>query len=151
MTEITSPAWEQQYRRVLRYFDRVWKRQGSRDDYEDAVWCFFMNCWHLKDWFKNDDGLRKNLRDQIVDDAHRSGDLKVCQALCNRQKHFAPHSGDPEKDFGWHASFDPCTRFLDWIVILDDGSAIEVLKLATRAVDEWKRILEEHGLGQPHD
>lgn len=55
---------------MRRYLDRVLVRE-PRDpshhlsEYQDDVWLFFPNCWHLKDWVRSDlliepDGKARN-------------------------------------------------------------------------------------------
>ena len=52
--------WEQQWERVQRWFERFSNTAGGRahnrhsDSYQDEVYAFFLNCFHLKDWLKND-------------------------------------------------------------------------------------------------
>ncbi len=83
--------------RYLEQFDRV-KRcyeefklidQGrphdhSSDFYQDQVYAFFQNCWHLKEWIKNDsDELYKELNGKIHCDTH----MLICRDICNGTKH----------------------------------------------------------------
>ena len=47
--------YQEQLKRVERWLSRI--RHSSKHDrnqYEDFLWAFFQNCWHLKDWIMND-------------------------------------------------------------------------------------------------
>jgi hypothetical protein len=58
MSEL-SP-WEEQWKRVGRWFERFSDTARGRDHnresdaYQDEVYAFFLCCFHLKDWLKND-------------------------------------------------------------------------------------------------
>ena len=44
-----------QLKRVRRYLEKIQNRvRKSWDDYDDDFWSFFQNCWHLKDWIRNE-------------------------------------------------------------------------------------------------
>ena len=50
-------AYIEQIRRIERFLQRIdppSKDHGSQVEYEDNLWSFFQNAWHLKDWIKND-------------------------------------------------------------------------------------------------
>ena len=50
----------EQFDRMKRWYDRVRKISEGKahnlptDYYQDEVYAFFINCYHLKDWIKND-------------------------------------------------------------------------------------------------
>ena len=52
--------YEEQFKRVNRWYDRFKKLNSGKEhtrntDFEaDDVHAFFINCYHLKDWIKND-------------------------------------------------------------------------------------------------
>ena len=56
-----------QFERLQRIFMRVLDDQNRKlAEYEDDAWNFFQNCWHLKDWIKNDrKGIAKATRAKI--------------------------------------------------------------------------------------
>jgi hypothetical protein len=53
-------TWKEQWERVLRWYSRFEQiNRGqhdapSTDFYQDDVYAFFQNSYHLKDWLKND-------------------------------------------------------------------------------------------------
>ena len=52
--------YQEQLERVRRYYGRFKKLNGGMehiapsDMYIDDIYSFFLNCYHLKDWLKND-------------------------------------------------------------------------------------------------
>jgi hypothetical protein len=58
MTDIAR--WEEQWKRINRWFERFSQTARGRDHdresdaYQDEAHAFFLNCFHLKDWLKND-------------------------------------------------------------------------------------------------
>ena len=56
----------EQYERMQRSYDRF-REINSRladkvsSDYEDDVFAFFMHCYHLKDWIKNDPSVKARM------------------------------------------------------------------------------------------
>ncbi len=53
-------------------------------NYDDDVYAFFLNCYHLKDWIKNDPYCNGwNVEGFIKSNS----DLQICADLCNGLKH----------------------------------------------------------------
>src|SRR5688572_24355440 len=54
-------AYFEQYRRMMRSYERFATIDRGRvydalsENYDDEVFAFFLNCYHLKDWIKNDE------------------------------------------------------------------------------------------------
>jgi hypothetical protein len=79
--------YKEQYDRVLRWRKRLDDNALSRLDWEDYMLAFFQECWHLKDWIKNDKDLPDTLRNKIVSEVHSSTILINCRSLANGIKH----------------------------------------------------------------
>ena len=62
------------------------------DNYLDEIYAFFQNCYHIKDWIKNDPQLSASVRGQVENHITQSPELRVCADLCNAQKHFTLRS-----------------------------------------------------------
>ena len=78
----------EQFKRVERFLQRIdppSKDHGSQVEYEDNLWSFFQNAWHLKDWIANDPEIIKIDIENIVKKYHC---LMICSDLANRTKHF---------------------------------------------------------------
>ena len=84
----------EQYERMQRSYDRF-REINSRladkvsSDYEDDVYAFFMHCYHLKDWIKNDAPVKSrmpNLGTDVEQFINESEALSLCADLCNSLK-----------------------------------------------------------------
>lgn len=80
-------SYQEQFKRVKRYLLKIDPPQsyhGDQVEYEDNLWSFFQNAWHLKDWIKNDNSIKKIPIEKITSSYNS---LKVCADLANRTKH----------------------------------------------------------------
>ena len=50
-------GWRSQYELMKRTYARLSEAHVSSIDYDDDLQHFFQDCWHLKDWIKNDRSL----------------------------------------------------------------------------------------------
>ena len=163
--------WEKQWRRVHRWYDRFrvieagFEQTKAADFYEDEVWSFFQNCYHLKDWLKNDpaSGISTNEVEGYVE---QSENLKLCGDLANGSKHltithprfdantkvskrittFAPTVivGPPEHVA---ASVEPAAPVIAMIYGIEaNGGTRDAFALATACVKEWETFLSSKGL-----
>jgi hypothetical protein len=80
---------EKQFRRVERAFDKVLDiRDRDPVEYEDDVWCYIQNCWHLKDWMRTDGkSLHKNVRKRVDTDVNSFWKLVLLGDLTDRSRH----------------------------------------------------------------
>ena len=97
--------YEEQSERVKRWHEKFRQiDEGTSHDfapsteyYHDQVFAFFLNCYHLKDWIKNDESLPKNARDTVEGFVEKTKYLFVCRDICNSIKHLVlknpPRSG----------------------------------------------------------
>jgi hypothetical protein len=84
----SGSGYRAQLDRARRFLDRVQSLDPRRDvDYQDDVWAFFQNCWHIKDWLKHDYRVPASVRDRAIAAAHRSKVLQVCRDMGNGTKH----------------------------------------------------------------
>jgi hypothetical protein len=72
---------------MLRALSKVEKRDADLTLQLDNLYHFFQDCWHLKDWIKNDDTLSQNTRKTILSEAERTDSLSYCADLANGSKH----------------------------------------------------------------
>lgn len=70
--------------------------------YLDEVYAFYQNCYHLKDWIKNDTSLSSNITGGVENYINNSRQLKLCADLCNRTKHLQlnHHRSTENPEFG---------------------------------------------------
>lgn len=57
----------------------------TSQNYDDDVYAFFQNCYHLKDWIKNDPSCSK--WSSVETFINSNCDLQICADLCNGLKH----------------------------------------------------------------
>jgi len=55
------------------------------ENYTDDVYAFFQNCYHLKDWIKNDPSC--SAWSDVEKFINSNKDLQICADLCNGLKH----------------------------------------------------------------
>jgi hypothetical protein len=87
-----TPKYQEQFERMKRWYeyfksiDQGIPHTLSSDHYQDVVYAFFLNCYHLKDWIQNDDTL--SLTKQKVEQFINQNDcMQVCADICNGIKH----------------------------------------------------------------
>ena len=101
-------AWENQWGRAQRSFGEFKKTNDGRvhdrnsDYYLDEAIHFFEDCYHLKDWLKND-SISKPLVTDVEGVISGSPNLSLCADLANGAKHLtltSTRTGDRTTGFG---------------------------------------------------
>jgi hypothetical protein len=142
-----------QLERARRFLGRVMEPPESWDEwnevtFQDDMWAFFQNCWHVKDWLKKDPVVDEQLKAKVIDAAHRSPKLKICRELCNGTKHFKL---DKQGAAATHSRTTIRIEPGAWAEIdcmFDDGQDNELhgKQLAQECIAEWESILLAHKL-----
>lgn len=144
---------QKQYLRVLRALAKVENNRGKDlEEYEDDVWSFFQNCWHLKDWVKNDNAIPETIRNSVETDVAKVQALVVCADLANRSKHLKltrPRidADVAKRDLTIHAA-PPGKGYGEYYfkIQLNDGSELDAIEVAKKAAAEWQRLLASYGI-----
>src|SRR5438445_4151431 len=149
-------AWKSQFDRLARSLQKVKRADGDTTAQLDDLLSFFQNCWHLKDWIKNDDTLPKATREAIVRDVETTDRLLFCADLANGSKHLVL-TNERKGARLWHAkasTSDPKTG--EVFSEVDVGFTIAsnhgtprpygMVEFARAAVKDWEGLLKEHGL-----
>lgn len=99
--------WEEQFERVKRYYRRFGQlnegtiHNAPSEERFDDVLAFFQNCYHLKDYLKNDQSYNNHNNDEIEAYVRNTRALAICADICNATKHLIlinpPRSGDVPK------------------------------------------------------
>jgi hypothetical protein len=144
-------GYRHQLDRVRRFLDRVEGPNANDVEFQDMMWAFFQNCWHLKDWVKNDPLASEVQKNSVIDQAHASALLGICRDLCNGTKHLGldqnPSSGTGAAHHHINITIKPGeSSSIDCVVDDGHGSLISGRKLARDCVKEWERILQSEGL-----
>ncbi len=158
----SHPVYLNQLARARRFFDRTSHRTApdlaaftaGLNDSEDDLWAFFMNCWHVKDWVKNDNLLPEALRNQVAAAAETRDTapmLAVCADVAKGIKHVTltrrPHAGGAKVEtFVITPATDGRSVSWDYLIGLDDGSYATAYEVGREALLEWNRILQAHHL-----
>jgi hypothetical protein len=155
--ETADAPWEQQWKRLGRWFSRFRKTAEGRDHdresdfYQDEAYAFFQNCFHLKDWLKNDDASSAAASD-VEDFISQSPSLSLCADLANGSKHLklTTHRVDADTKLG-RRHFDltlggGVPRIAAKYEVEAAGSKHDAFKLASACMAEWETYLKAKGL-----
>ncbi len=128
-----------QFNRLQRAFLRVLDNQNRKlTDYEDDVWNFFQNCWHLTDWIKTDtQGVAKATRGKIEGEVNSYPALVIVGELANKRKNLEVTSNVGEEGGKEHPE-------IVLTVIDKGGDEFPVKKLATDAMKNWMAIIKKY-------
>jgi len=145
-----NAGYRHQLDRVRRFLDRVEGPHANDVEFQDMMWAFFQNCWHLKDWMDRDP-LAEAQKKSVIQKAHDSDVLKICRDLCNGTKHLGldrkPSSGADAAHHHIDITITPGeSAAMDGMV--EDGreNLISGKQLARDCIAEWERILQSEGL-----
>jgi hypothetical protein len=141
-----------QWDRVTRWFQRFKEISEGREHihesnfYQDDVFAFFLNCYHLKDWIKNDPsaGRMSNL---VEDYINKCEALSICADLCNGLKHLTlekSRSGQyPEFGAKTHRLTlgTVPTRISIGYLIVTDKKQYDAFELAEQCILDWESFI----------
>ena len=155
VSQVGHFGYRAQLDRARRFLDRVQSRAPRRDiDYQDDVWAFFQNCWHIKDWLEHDYRVPRPIRDKAIAAAHQSRVLRVCRDMANGTKHRKLTArGKPRRPRAMHL-------WTDTTIVPGGGTTIDCYikfprrtvklrsarEVAAECLEEWIRILSQQGL-----
>lgn len=151
-----ASRYTEQFERLKRYFSRFKQiNDGKAHDqssphYDDDVYAFFQNCYHLKDWIKNDTACSSwsNVESFI----NNNNDLRVCADLCNSLKHLTltmPRSTENPGFAGGHITLNITDGFgvkesvdisIKYTVSTSSGD-IDAFQLAERCLTAWEQFI----------
>jgi hypothetical protein len=141
-------SWRAQYERLVRSRERVTQPYKSSVAYNDDLQHYFQDCWHLKDWIKNDpaSGVGTAIETEVL--AHKA--LRVVADLANGGKHLARHKHQE----GAYVTSTNVTVHLgqskpidvEYVVTLGDGTTMSAQTLVHEAFQAWSEVLNKVGL-----
>jgi len=149
----------EQLERVKRWYQRFQEINQGRgfernpDFYQDVVMAFFLNCYHLKDWIKNDGQIPPAIRSKVEDFINNTYDLKLCADIANGIKHLKleslPRTGQ-QPEFGGR-KYDLTLGGEEQIIkikysILTQAGPVDAFTLASDCVSAWENFLKNHQL-----
>ena len=130
---------------------------ASSDEARDALYHFFQDAYHLRDWLRNDDSLTDS-RKKVASRFGRKKFLRICADLCNSTKHYAlidSWTGDLSTAFigqdvtvrpAAAGSGQPPRPALHAWRIESRGSQYDALTVAGEVIRTWDILLREAGL-----
>ena len=146
----------EQFERVKRYLKRIENQDRDSTEYDDDLWSFFLNCYHLKDWIRNDPEVEEEIRGGVEEFVSGNEELRICADLANRSKHlkldrfvrddaritsrnvivYAPTAGSDSTG----------TSTCEHTITLRDGHKRIALDVARKAVEAWGCFLSDKRL-----
>jgi hypothetical protein len=144
---------------MKRWYDRFAALNSGRqhdmtaDNYLDEIYAFFLNCYHLKDWLKNDSTISAAVQQSVEPHINANRSLRLCADLCNSQKHLVlrrrRRSGENPtfggKQYGLTLGGSSPTIKLT-CEIDATGGQIDAFQLATDCIAAWDAFLAANGL-----
>lgn len=141
----------EQYKRVWRWYRRFGKINNDTEHdmasnyYQDEVYAFFINCYHLKDWIKNDPTSKISGQD-VEGFIENSNYLKICGEFCNGLKHCLVEK--PKiKNREFSLLINEGQKVLASVKynIVYNGKSYDAFELATNCLEEWKGFFKRVG------
>jgi hypothetical protein len=150
-----ASKYREQFARLQRSYQRFTEIAQGRDHdrdsdhYEDEVYVFFMNCYHLKDWLKHDTAFSGGGAVEAFINA--TPDLQICADICNAHKHLKltkpPRSTEqPEmgaRMFSLSLGSGPPEIGVKYTIDTVSGP-MDAYELAGRCVKIWSDFIAAH-------
>jgi hypothetical protein len=133
--------------RALREIDQGYKHDRPSENSIDEIYAFFQNCYHLKDWLKNDRGLPRNVQKSVESFVNRTRSLRVCGDLAISLKHLERRSNKSHEDpaFGsktYSYSVADSSLSIKSRITTRTGQE-DVFALATQCVKDWDLFIRK--------
>lgn len=151
------PFWKEQWHRVQRHLDRfeavATLTNVGTEDALDLAYGFFQNCYHLKDWLKNDESVPTRTGRAVEGFIGQDDALSICADLANATKHLRidPTRHRPRRDEHTRVARADVTVYVGrglahrfTVASLDEE--YDALDLAKRCVAAWAKWLRGQGL-----
>jgi hypothetical protein len=150
-----SAGWQGQFDRLKRWHNRIkkvrWQIPGSEsaEEYEDYLYAFFMNCYHLQDWLHYSAGISTGDLKQFID-SHP--EMQVCRDICNGIKHFNLSTSKRDNHFAIGREYVPQSisgsnpSIKAKIFIISGSDKYDLFHLTNRCMELWVEFLTAQGL-----
>ncbi|HKW72890.1 MAG TPA: hypothetical protein VJQ08_08695 [Candidatus Dormibacteraeota bacterium] len=125
----------------------------------DAIYAFFMNCYHLRDWLIKSDQSITTAVDAWIE---QSDSLKWCRDICNGMKHCKLNPAMPTTTYqnwtttaepkvvvsGVETRPEPVAGFYWSFEDPSSGVKRDMFQLADSCISDWAAFLKSVGLSQ---
>jgi len=140
-------SYNEQFERVKRLLKRIENQNRDQIDYEDDLWFFFQNAWHLKDWIENDASLSVATRNDIEKICEAYPRIMICADLANRTKH--SELTRKIRTGAKHTRTDVTIKIgigseYKYTITDKDKTEYDALELAKGIVTDWEEIIKDH-------
>lgn len=150
MTVLTTDGWQMHWHRVERGFAKLSAAYNNTELYDDDIYHFFQDAWHLKDWIKNDPLVSSKVRTRVEQEVNRVQSFRVAADFANGTKHMTLARSREDAQF----TERKVTIMLSYtgpalqerVLTLTDGSQITAEAVATEVMHEWDLLLRRLGL-----
>jgi hypothetical protein len=144
-------SWVMQYARMQRSFAHMNGEFSSMEEYEDAVYHFFQDAWHLKEWLKNDPNISASVKSRIEADLDSQPSLCAAADIANGSKHVELRNSRvgakiSEPRVNLYIGEICRVKHERRIEIGSSGSSITADNLAKNVIKEWNVLLKRYGL-----
>src|SRR4051812_10588113 len=129
---------------------------ASSDFHTDEIYAFFLNCYHLKDWIRQDGTVPAVVQNAVESHVNSSRSLRLCADICNSLKHCRlsgsrpPRSGENPSFGKKRIEFDITAPVLPVIrvkYVIDTNTGTEdAFQLATACVQDWEAFLTANNM-----
>jgi hypothetical protein len=152
--EVVREGWDAHYRRMQRSHaklaNHVTVGPYNSEHYDDDLYHFFQDAWHLKDWIKNDPAAfvkAPNIETDLKGDA-----FEITADLANGtkhrklliEKHIRKGAAINEKERIVSLGGDPPEN--RWHITLSDGTKTTAEQVVEDVMKAWDVLLKSYGL-----
>lgn len=152
----TDKKYMEQFKRMQRWYEHFKEigqgtsHERSSEEYTDVVYAFFQNCYHLKDWIKNDDTIKLPKGFDIEDFINKNRCMRLLADICNGTKHLKLNMPErskesPEfysKNYSLALGGQPVIK-VKWNIKTKTGN-IDAFQLATECVHKWEEFIKKN-------
>lgn len=147
---------------ALRPSTKVKIPSTEQDEYLDALYHFFQDCWHIKDWIKNDPDAPSMLKDAVrrieiakASDKDWVKSLMLCADVANGSKHFDNSAGKYPPRLGAKTQAEIMVKVQDSLQatmtdeptvafrysIVESSTFHDALVVARQGLSDWESII----------
>ena len=157
--DITYPvtrSWREKWHKVLRELEAIEDAYvglaGAPADWKGRVVQFCEDCYHLKDWLKNDQSIAQSVRDAVEVHAHGSAAIELAGHVINTDKHYARQTGRTSAHVSSIRLRDLPGSVSTFITIESVSAGVvhstDARDLARQAVADWRAFFVANGLSE---
>jgi hypothetical protein len=152
MTVLENDGWKMQWRRVERGFVKLGETYDNTELYDDDIYHFFHDAWHLKDWIKKDFAVPSAVRDIVEDEIEKVKSFRMAADFANGTKHKVltrPRSEDAQftaRNVTIMLGNPASPALQERVLTLADGAQITAETVAREVMREWDLLLKKFGL-----